>query len=194
MDAINPTPKCPDGRVGDWIQTYSGRPFWPLDPRPEEICIEDIAHALAHQCRFAGHVKRFYSVGEHCVRVSFICDPADALWGLLHDAAEAYLVDLPRPIKRHSEIGQMYSEVERRLMAAVCERFGLAVEEPESVGVADKILLGIEARDLMAPLLPGWEKWLALIGNRTERINDTLTPPDAERRFILRFKQLGGQE
>ena len=183
-----------NNRIGDWIQTYSGRRFWPLDPRPEEICIEDIAHALAHQCRFAGHVRRFYSVAEHSVRVSFVCKPADALWGLLHDAAEAYLVDLPRPIKRHGEIGQMYREVERRLMAAICERFGLTINEPESVGAADKILLSIEARDLMAPLLPGWEKWLALIGDRTERITDTLTPSDAESQFLLRFKQLGGQK
>ena len=94
-------------RVGDWIQTMSGVIFYPLDPRPEEIRIEDIAHALSHQCRFAGHCREFYSVAEHSVRVSRELPQEFMLWGLLHDASEAYLVDLPRPIKRWSAMGRL---------------------------------------------------------------------------------------
>lgn len=86
-------------RKGDWIQTYTGRQFWPLDPKPEEVCIEDIAHALSQQCRYAGHTIRFYSVAQHSVEIALRVPRAAALWGLLHDAAEAYLVDLPRPVK-----------------------------------------------------------------------------------------------
>jgi len=67
-----------------WIATASGRKMFPLDPRAEDIAIEDIAKALSQLCRFTGHCRSFYSVAEHCLRVSHACDPADALWGLLH--------------------------------------------------------------------------------------------------------------
>lgn len=86
----------------DWMQTYTGRVFWPLEPRPEDVDIVDIAHALANLCRYGGHSKVFYSVAHHSVLVSQIVPPADALWGLMHDSAEAYVIDLIRPIK-HSE-------------------------------------------------------------------------------------------
>jgi uncharacterized protein len=99
-------------RTGDWIQTYTGKQFWPLSPLPEDIVIEDIAHALSMQCRFGGHVRTFYSVAQHSVHVSLLVEPQYALWGLLHDAAEAYLVDLPRPIKKFSEMGLLYQEIE----------------------------------------------------------------------------------
>ena len=63
------------------ITTYSGNLFWPLLPNPADVRIEDIAHALSNQCRFAGHSHTFYSVAEHCVRVSQLCRREDALWG-----------------------------------------------------------------------------------------------------------------
>ena len=110
-------------RVGDWIQTYTGKQFWPIDPRACEITIEDIAHALSLQCRFSGHCREFYSVAQHSCLVSSYCIDEDAGWGLLHDAAEAYLVDLPRPIKRFSSLGVEYRKAEERVMAAVNEAF-----------------------------------------------------------------------
>lgn len=105
---------------GDWIQTYSGRAFYPLAPYPQDVCIEDIAHALSQLCRFGGHCRRFYSVAEHSVLLSRVVVPEFQLWALLHDASEAYLVDVPRPIKKQLPA---YVEAERRVMAAICARF-----------------------------------------------------------------------
>lgn len=175
-------------RLGDWMQTYTGRMFWPCDPRPEEIVIEDIAHALANQCRYAGHCKKFYSVAQHSVIVSIACDRTDALWGLLHDAAEAYLVDLPRPVKRHSELGAHYRDMEAKLVVAICKKFGLPVAEPLSVKVADDRVLVTEMRDLMAEPPRRWkETWTAIPYDFFIR---PLPPAEAERVFLKRFRQL----
>jgi hypothetical protein len=89
-------------RKGSWQQTFTGRQFWPCDPRPEDVCLEDIAHHLALMCRFGGACRVFYSVAEHSVRVAELVwdrtngDREAALAGLLHDASEAYLVDIPK--------------------------------------------------------------------------------------------------
>jgi hypothetical protein len=113
---------------GPYIQTISGGN--PFDPDPGEIEIEDIALALSHQCRFGGHCRVFYSVAQHSCLVSDLVIERGgnlaALWALLHDASEAYLVDLPHPLKHRSELGKLYAAAEDRLQAAVCERFGLA--------------------------------------------------------------------
>ena len=81
-----------------YIQTFYGKKYRHMDPRPEDITIEDIARGLSHLCRFSGQIKTFYSVAEHAVRVSYACDPEDALEGLHHDDSEAYCVDVPRPL------------------------------------------------------------------------------------------------
>lgn len=175
-------------RKGDWCQVYPARRFWPLDPRPEEIEIETIAHALALQCRFGGHCREPYSVAEHSLRVSYHCDPEDALWGLLHDAAEAYLCDLPRPIKCQPEYA-VYREHEARIMAAVCERFGLPPQMPQSVRVADEVLLATEARDLIGPhVLTEWRLAYAPLddGYLIEPLHWSM----AKRAFLRRFEGL----
>jgi hypothetical protein len=136
------------GRIGQWGCTANGWKYWPTDPRPGDIETLDIAHALSLQCRFGGHVSEFYSVAQHSVAVSFACDPADALWGLLHDASEAYIVDIPRPLKYAAGM-EGYVRLEQAMMRAVCERFGLPLDMPESVRYADEVLLATEARDLM---------------------------------------------
>jgi uncharacterized protein len=140
-------------RIGDWMQTFSGRQFWPLDPRVEEIDIGDIAHALSMQCRYGGHSLHFYSVAEHCCHVSDTCPDEHALWGLLHDASEAYLTDVIRPIKP-SLTG--YKTLEERIMACICERFGLPVEQPAIVSELDRRILGNECADVMAPPPVPW--------------------------------------
>ncbi len=137
----------------DWIQTFSGRKFHSLDPRMDEIFIEDIAHSLANLCRFNGHCLRYYSVAEHSVRVSRILPDRLRLWGLLHDAGEAYLTDLPRPVKRRLAA---FNEMEDRVLEVVARRFGLSWPMPAEVKEADTILLATEARDLMAPPPEPW--------------------------------------
>jgi hypothetical protein len=133
------------------ITTFSGIRFWPLIPNPADIRIEDIAHALSNQCRFAGHASKFYSVAEHSVHVSKLSAPEDALWGLLHDASEAYLVDLPRPLKLLPEFAP-YREAEHRLQRAVAARFGLPPDQPASVTEADDTMLWIEAHSLLGSM------------------------------------------
>jgi uncharacterized protein len=174
----------------DWIQTYTGRQFWPLEPDPEEIVVEDIAHALSMQCRFVGHCNHFYSVAQHSVLVSRACDPRDALWGLLHDAAEAYLVDLCRPVK-HEPRMLAYREAEAALQRAICLRFGLPFEEPESVRRADRALLRTEQRDLMKPPPAAWaDNREGALPNRIE----PWTQIQAERSFLTSFATLTGGE
>src|ERR1035437_8189217 len=133
------------------ITTFSGIRFWPMLPNPADIRIEDIAHALSNQCRFGGHAREFYSVAEHSVRVSQHCPPEDALWGLLHDASEAYLCDVPAPLKELPAF-EAYRAAERSLQGTIATRFGLAPEQPESVGDADRTILRVEIRDLLTSI------------------------------------------
>lgn len=173
-----------------WIQTRTGAKFDVLDPRPSLIDPRDIAWALAHQCRFSGHTSRFYSVAQHSVLVSLECAPDDALAGLLHDATEAYLCDLPRPIKRHTVCGHHYRLMESRVWEAVATRFGISCDLPPSVERADVKLLATEARDLMAPLHPEWTTG----GPGSEALADRIVavgPADALAMFAARFDELG---
>jgi hypothetical protein len=186
-------------RRGDWIQTYSIGQFWPLDPRANEVWIADIAHSLSMMCRFTGHVHEFYSVAEHCVRVSFAAaeraatDGLDvalhARWGLLHDASEAYLVDLARPVKRTPEMAP-YRDAEARIMAAVAERFGLGGDEPPLVKTVDMALCYTEARDLFPSVHPAWH-WHAPPLPETIR---PWSPRMAKHRFLTRFRDLWPHE
>lgn len=126
------------------IKTFSGR-VDPLNPDPEEIVIEDIAHALSRQCRYNGHCNGFLSVARHSIWVSDLLfndghDPRTQLSGLLHDAAEAYLGDLVRPLK-HTPFGQMYLEAEGKIEAVICEKFGVPYPIPEVVMAADNYIL-----------------------------------------------------
>ena len=168
-----------------WIQTHSGRRFSPTNPDHNAIVLQDIAHSLSMQCRFSGHSKKFYSVGQHSVLVSYICDSSDALWGLLHDASEAYCVDVPRPLKR-SGLLQGYIDIENRVQEAVCRRFGLAYKEPPSVKIADTQLLATEARDLISPLHPDWTQPVEAL----PFIIEPWGPEKTKDMFIKRFFEL----
>lgn len=180
-----PTPEQHPKRVGDWIQTYSGRKVWPLSPQPIDLDIEDIAHALSNICRYTGHVREFYSVAQHSVIASRIVPVEFARWALLHDATEAYLCDVAKPVKPF--LGD-YKAIERRMMDCVCERFGMPLDEPPSVKEADWILLATEHRDLMPPspepwyFPPGIKPLLARIV--------PVSPAAAKAAFLARFKHL----
>lgn len=141
-------------RVGDWMQTFTGRAFYPLDARVEDIDGLDIAHALSHICRYNGHVNRFYSVAEHCVLLSRAVAPEFALWALLHDATEAYVGDVIRPLKRHLP---GYIENEDRLMAVIADAFDLDGRTiPSAVKDADNRILLTERAELLGPVPGSW--------------------------------------
>ncbi len=175
----------------EFIETFTGRRFLPLAPVADDICVQDIAHALSNQCRFSGHTKEFYSVAEHSVRVSELlqdwgCSKDIQLWGLIHDASEAYLVDIPAPLK-HTDAFFEYRRSEARLMVAICRRLGLPVAEPERVRWADATLLATEARDLMA-YLP--EHWAGLVAKPLADKIEPWRPSTAEEAFIQRYEAL----
>lgn len=137
-----------DNRKGEWIETFTGKKFYPFDPRPEDVCIKDIAHALSMLCRFGGHCKQFYSVAQHSVILSRNVSPESRLRGLLDDASEAYIVDVPRPIKKDPSFA-VYRQVESTIMKAICNKFGLPPDAPEEVSIADKRMLTTEHHQFM---------------------------------------------
>lgn len=131
------------------IRTFSGRYVDLLHPTTDMVCIEDIAHALSNECRFSGHTSRFYSVAEHSILCAvFVEDKEDQFCALMHDATEAYLKDLPKPLKMLPEF-EFYNELESRWWKVIAEKFYLPAEIPESVKRVDKRLLVTEQRDLM---------------------------------------------
>ena len=180
-------------RFGGWMQTYTGRAVYPLDLRPEDIDIRDIAHSLSLQCRYAGHVRQFYSVAEHSVHVARwvleeTIDGFVAIEALLHDATEAYLVDVPRPIKPFLT---GYKEAERRVSHAIAERFGLDMAgHPEIVHEADNRILHDERAALMSACERDWELNGEPLGVTIECWN----PARAEREFLALFDELYGED
>ncbi len=178
-------PNVDETRRGEWLQTFTGRCFWPLDPRPSEVCIEDIAHSLSMRCRYGGHSLKFYSVAEHSVLVSRFVPAADALWALLHDAAEAYSADVPRPLKRWMPDFQV---MEKRIMLAVSARFGLPMDEPAAVKRVDLAITTDERAAFMARCGRDWGDLPAPIG----AIIRCLPPAEAEREFLARFHDILG--
>lgn len=171
-------------RIGGWIQTYTGKQFWPLDPRPEEVCIEDIAHALSNTCRFAGHCKNFYSVAEHSVLVSLVVPPEDALAGLLHDATEAYLLDIPTPIKKCLD---NYGLAEQRLWLAIADAFDLNLDLPVAVHRADHSILLAEKEQIMNSPPADWR---IKDGTPAAVTIGCVSPSVAEEMFLIRYKDL----
>lgn len=144
-----------DSTRGAWMQSYTGRAFYPTSPSPGDWSLADIAHALSLQNRFAGHTLWPYSVAEHCVRGSYLVAPEHALPMLLHDGSETYGIDLPRPIKGYLP---EYKAIERRLARTMESWAGLPPWSTETAALkrADWAMLATEARDLMAPPPAPW--------------------------------------
>lgn len=130
---------------GSSIVTYTGKMFDILNPNPELIEIEDIAHSLANSCRYNGHCKDFLSVAEHSVHVSEQLSDEFALWGLLHDATECYVGDMVKPLKNYV---YFFQEVEEKVMKVVAEKFELSMPEPKEVKIADYRMLLTEQQQL----------------------------------------------
>ena len=137
-----------------WIQTFTGAIVYLNNPKPIDINEIDIAHPLSYMCRFNGCTLWFYSVAQHSVFVSKLVSEKNALWGLLHDASEAYIVDLVSPVKRY--LSSEYRELEKRFMKVICEVYGLPEEMPEEVEYFDKVALVTERRDLLLHTYPKW--------------------------------------
>jgi hypothetical protein len=136
----------------DFITTYTGKHFHFMDIKSEEIDILDIAHALSQMCRFNGHTKFFYSVAQHSINVARFCDEKLALTGLLHDAAEAYIADIARPIKRQLK---EYKIIEEHIERAIADKFGLIYPWPVEIKIADNYMLYWEA-PLLGFDITGW--------------------------------------
>lgn len=152
------------GARGPWIQTYTGVAFDLLDPSPDMVELEDIAHSLSLLCRYTGHSSRFYSVAEHSLEVARLaakCSPEQraipmARWGLMHDAAEAYVGDMSAPLK---SVLPKYKRIEREISGAVISRFGIDLGDGTIQKVIkhfDRVMLVTEAKALMGPAPKDW--------------------------------------
>jgi uncharacterized protein len=179
---------------GPYLQTVSGRWVNPFDPDPDQLDAGDIARALANQCRFGGHSRVFYSVAQHCVIVSRLVeerggDAEDAFAALMHDAAEAYLGDMPHPLKHRSALGAAFKAAEEHLEQAIRERFRIKPDVPEIKRV-DRALLATERRAFSAE---DWH-WPELDG--VEPLDLELaawSPDEAAQAFARRYAELDGK-
>ncbi len=199
-------------RYGSYIWTASGNRFWPLDPRPDEIRIDDIARGLATECRYSGQIGfgtgyNFYSVAEHCVIVSLFAerrarelglgDGVAATWareGLLHDATEAYIGDVSRPVK-HTRAFRAYRDAETRLERAIAVAFDLrptAISAREIKTLDNRVL--IDEIDAFMVLSDGdtLEGQIAKFGEPLGASIAGLSPGQAEHVFLARFAEIQG--
>lgn len=194
-----------DGEAHGYIRTSTGRVVRIDDPRwcmaNEQVCIEDIAHALAYTSRFGGHAVGAYSVAQHCVRAAELADHGDRLWALMHDAPEAYMGDLVSPLKRVEAIRPAWTALEhewdnviRSLFCIRAPNYNVVAQE-ERVKAIDLQLLGREILDL----LPYGEEDAATIVYRDNRTPDLIeagvaiwSHKEAKDRFLEKFSSLTG--
>jgi hypothetical protein len=179
---------------GPFLQTVSGRWVNPFDPDPDQLDPGDIARALANVCRFGGHCRAFYSVAQHSVIVSEQVelrggDVEDVFAALMHDATEAYLGDMPHPLKHRSPLGAAFKEAEEHLERAIRERFAIKPDVPEIKRV-DRSLLATERRAFSAE---DWH-WPELDG--VEALDLELhawAPDEAAEAFMRRYADLAAR-
>lgn len=174
-------------RKGDWFQTLYGGVIYPLDPLPEEIDISTIAGALAKLCRYGGHCSRFFSVAEHPLLVAEAAPEHLKLEALLHNASEACLVDVPRPIKRY--LTGYHKAEERRLLQVIFERFGLVYPVPKEIRHIDYLILVDEREQNMAKAPRDWGIDDTGIGAKLR----FLDPHQAQYEFLCAFRRYGGK-
>lgn len=170
------------------IMTFSGLYVNVLNLQPENILLEDIAHALSMQCRFAGHCKDFISIAQHSVNVSRNVSAENALWGLLHDASEAYVTDIPRPLKYVSNMAG-FVEIEERIQRVIAERFNLPWPIPEEVKTQDGVELLTEWESFKPLGGMSWNGSLSHLSPRDEKLV-SWAPPVAKQTFLDTFKLL----
>ncbi len=170
------------------ITTYTGRNIDFTDINKCQFSIEDIAHALSLLCRYGGHSKKFYSVAEHRVLVSYGCLPVNALWGCLHDAAEFVCQDIVSPLKYIPEMSG-YRDIEKLFQSKIYENFGLFGPEPNDIHEADKIIASIEICKLHGKSRKTKVEFEKLPSGYIPKVL-ALSPRKAEQLFLDRFNEL----
>lgn len=155
----------------DSIRTRSGKYVNVFAPDPNTITIEDIAHGLSHMPRFAGHLPYLYSVGQHSIRAAEIAEPDLKLTALLHDASEAFLMDIPKPIKMKMP---EYNIVEDQLMSVIAKKFGFQWPMPDKIKAIDKYLLE--------------DEWFCLMLENV--LAQPRSPEEVRNQFLRLFKHL----
>jgi 5'-deoxynucleotidase YfbR-like HD superfamily hydrolase len=171
-----------------YVSTFSGNRFYPLEPRIDHVAIEDIAHGLAYQCRFNGQTREFYSVAQHSLIVASLVPPHLRLAALLHDAAEAYLGDMVKPLK---VLLPAFALIEDQVSAIIAAAFDIDFSDYGPIKRADLIALATEKRDLMPHSVERWA-YLDDIRPLPEPIV-TMSPGDAKQEFLREFARLGGR-
>ena len=171
------------------VSTKSGRRVALLNPSPSQIVIGDIAHGLAHQCRFNGQTNKFYSVAQHSVLVASILPRELRLAGLLHDASEAYLGDVVQPLK---DLLPEYQTIEAKFCEVLGERFGVNLLHNDAIKHADLIVLATERRDLMPMDMADWSSIAGI--KPMSRTIKPISPDAASAQFMEMFFTLTNQK
>jgi 5'-deoxynucleotidase YfbR-like HD superfamily hydrolase len=182
---------CEDAKKA-WIITYTGKKFYHLDPKPEMVCEQDIAHSLAQLCRWTGHTRYHYSVAQHSVYASMICPPEIAFDCLMHDSSEAYLGDMNRPLKHFTQAGPVYLEIEEKVEKVIFKKYGMTYPMLSEVKKFDTQLLYAEKKQLMnVTEATQYEarKWGTDETEANIKIEEW-TPKFAELMFLRRFEEL----
>lgn len=184
--------------MSKYIITSDGQRFHYTNPESYKYSVKVIAASLSKLCRFTGHTRNFYSVAEHSIMVSKLVPKEYALWGLLHDAHEAFIGDIATPLKSH--IGANISGYEHRIDAALCKSLNIPYPSPmmhKNVKDADLVALAIEAFYLMPPA--AWVEF-DFRGMTVGELVDHAPPPTclppnvAERAFNERYDYLVHQQ
>lgn len=172
--------------AGPTILLHSGAYFNLLQPERSVTHIEDIAHALANICRFCGHTDRFYSVAEHCVHASRHVLPAFAKEALLHDATEAYVGDMSKPLKK---VLPSYEDIEDRIDAVIRRRYDLPATMTPEVHHVDLVMLVTEQFQVMR----NRDEWVYALGKKPLDITlPCWNPEQARAEFLARYYELYG--
>lgn len=172
--------------IGPTILLASGSYLDFEEPDTSRFTIDDVAHGLSMICRFAGQCRRHYSVAQHSVHVSYIVPPEHAYQGLMHDAAEAFVGDVAKPLKI---MLPEYSAIEKRVEAAVFRRFGVRSPLPPTIKEADIQMLVTEQRQLMR----NRDDWEYCRGREPLDFEiPTWTPEEAKAKFMERFTEFYG--
>ena len=175
-------------KFSPWQQTYTGKVIEYGNVDLDQIDIVDIAHSLSMQCRYGGHLEHFYSVAEHSWLVSHRVSKENAFWGLMHDAAEAYITDIPTPIKDYVPL---IRPLEDYLLRRIAIKFNLwGLEIPKEVKNADLRLLMTEKHQFFDNVEP--RDWEVSVKKYDGMIIPCYTPKIAERAFMQRFRELYG--